>query len=92
MRYAGELLIAPQEKIRGAYVLIKASPGSLREVHRRLKSIEGVKRVYSVIGETCDFVVKIEGVDFSALSKIILQDIRQIRGVDRTHTLLLMGD
>jgi len=85
-------LIGSPEKVRGAYVLIKASPGSLREVHRKLEGIDGIKKIYPVVGETCDLIVKIEGVDFSALSKIILQDIRQMRGVERTHTLLLMGD
>ena len=68
-------MIGNPEKVRGAYVLIKASPGSLREVYRRLEGINGIKRIYPVVGETCDFIIKIEGVDFSALSRIILQDI-----------------
>jgi len=72
-----------------AYTLISTEPGKTAEVFRKLKTLEGVKKVEAVAGPY-DIVTRIEVDSLEKLTKSIFGDIRSIPGVTNTSTLIVV--
>jgi len=69
-----------------AVVLIRAVPGDVPALARRVAEIEGVTEVYSVSGEY-DLVAIVRVAEFERIATIVTEDIAQVNGIERTQTL-----
>ena len=69
-----------------AIVLIVAAPGKESEVLKLLNEVNEVKETMILFGEY-DLFALLECEDFGALSDIIVNNIRNISGVESTRTL-----
>lgn len=69
-----------------AVVLIRAVPGDVPSLARRIAGIDGVAEVYSVSGEY-DLVAIVRVVDFERIATIVTEEIAQVTGIERTSTL-----
>ncbi len=69
-----------------AVVLIRAVPGDLPTLARRLAGIEGVAEVYSVSGEY-DLVAVVRVQEYDRVAQVVTEEIAQISGIERTNTL-----
>jgi DNA-binding Lrp family transcriptional regulator len=69
-----------------AVVLIRAVPGDIPALARRIAGIEGVAEVYSVSGEY-DLVAIVRVPEYERVAKVVTEDIAQITGIERTNTL-----
>lgn len=67
-------------------VLIKTETGTERNVEREIRKIKGVREAHLLFG-VYDISVKIECENLEELTKIVIDDIRQIGGVKETKTL-----
>jgi DNA-binding Lrp family transcriptional regulator len=72
-----------------AYSLISVEPGKTAEAFRKVKEIEGVKKVECVAGPY-DIVARIEVDALEKLTKAIFSDIRGVSGVTNTTTLIVV--
>jgi DNA-binding Lrp family transcriptional regulator len=71
--------------VASAYILFTVTHGSARKVFDRLSSIPGVVRVNAISGPY-DLIALLQGADFSAIGKIIIDKIQPIDGIERTIT------
>jgi len=69
------------------YVLIRLLPGLEEEALRQIRVIPGVEEIILVFG-SWDAVVQAEAKTLSALSRLVIGQIRGIRGVQATETLV----
>jgi len=69
------------------FVLITTAPGSEISVRNALDSIDGVAGRWVVFGSH-DLLVKVEAEDESKITKIVISDIRSIKGIRDTRTLI----
>ena len=69
-----------------AVVLIRAVPGDVPALARRIVEIEGVAEVYSVSGEY-DLVAIVRVAEFERIATIVTEEIAQVSGIERTSTL-----
>jgi DNA-binding Lrp family transcriptional regulator len=69
-----------------AVVLIRAVPGDLPALARRLAGIEGVAEVYSVSGEY-DLVAVVRVAEYDQVAQVVTEEIAQVSGIERTNTL-----
>ena len=69
-----------------AVVLIRAIPGDVPALARRLAEIDGVTEVYSVSGDF-DLVVILRVKEFERIAEIVTEEIAQVQGIERTNTL-----
>ena len=69
-----------------AVVLIRAVPGDVAQLARRIAGIEGVAEVYSVSGEY-DLVAIVRVAEYERISVIVTEEIAQVSGIERTNTL-----
>lgn len=69
-----------------SYILINTKPAMEHQVYDELKLNENVIEVHPLFGDY-DLLVKIDVDNFDDLGKIILENIRQINGVEDTKTL-----
>ncbi len=58
-----------------AVVLIRAVPGDIPALARRIAGIDGVAEVYSVSGE------------YDRVATVVTEEIAKISGIERTYTL-----
>lgn len=72
-----------------AYSLISVEPGRTKEVFDRVKKVGGVKRAECVAGPY-DIVARIEVDSLNKLTKAVFGEIRSIRGVTNTTTLIVV--
>ena len=72
-----------------AYSLISAEPGRTAEVFREIKRIEGVK-IVEAVAWPYDIVARIEVESLEKLTKTVFGDIRGVRGVTNTTTLIVV--
>ena len=71
------------------YSLISTEPGKTTEVFQKIKRVEGVKSAEAVAGPY-DIVARIEVDSLEKLTKTVFGDIRGIRGVTNTTTLIVV--
>ena len=69
-----------------AVVLIRAVPGDIPSLARRMAGIEGVAEVYSVSGEY-DLVAIVRVPEYERVAVVVTEEIAQIAGIERTNTL-----
>jgi DNA-binding Lrp family transcriptional regulator len=69
-----------------AVVLIRAVPGDVPALARRIAGIDGVAEVYSVSGEY-DLIAIIRVSEYERIAQIVTEEIAQVTGIERTNTL-----
>jgi DNA-binding Lrp family transcriptional regulator len=69
-----------------AVVLIRAVPGDIPALARRIAGINGVAEVYSVSGEY-DLVAIVRVPEYERVAQVVTEEIAQISGIERTNTL-----
>jgi DNA-binding Lrp family transcriptional regulator len=69
-----------------AVVLIRAVPGDIPALARRIAGINGVAEVYSVSGEY-DLVAIVRVPEYERVAEVVTEEIAQISGIERTNTL-----
>lgn len=70
-----------------AFVLFKTQPTHEREVYLSLMSHSAVAEVHALYGEY-DLLVRFSADNTQTLSKMLMNDFRQIKGVKDTQTLI----
>ncbi|WP_119065503.1 Lrp/AsnC family transcriptional regulator [Rubrobacter indicoceani] len=70
-----------------AIVLITAESGRVQEVAQNVIEIEGVTEAYSVTGDH-DLVALVRLSDFEALGEVVPGRIAQVKGIERTETMV----
>jgi DNA-binding Lrp family transcriptional regulator len=68
-----------------ALLYVRAAPGAAGRILTELPSRPGVRRAVLVVGDW-DVIAVVEAPDMAAIATIILTDIQQIEGVERTRT------
>ncbi|HEX2077372.1 MAG TPA: Lrp/AsnC ligand binding domain-containing protein [Longimicrobium sp.] len=69
-----------------ALVLIRAVPGDVPGLARRIAGIDGVAEVYSVSGEW-DLIAVLRVKEYERIAEIVTEEIAQVSGIERTNTL-----
>ena len=69
-----------------AVVLIRATPGDIPGLARRIAGIEGVAEVYSVSGEY-DLVAIVRVQEYDEVARVVTEEISTVQGIERTNTL-----
>ena len=69
-----------------AVVLIRAVPGDVPALARRIAGIDGVAEVYSVSGDH-DLVAILRVKEYDRIAEIVTEEIAQVQGIERTTTL-----
>lgn len=68
------------------YVLINVKPGLELQAYETIKEMEGITDVDLLFGDY-DIIVKIVAESMGKIAKIVVEHIRQVKGVDNTKTL-----
>jgi DNA-binding Lrp family transcriptional regulator len=71
-------------------ILIKTEIGSERDVETKIRKIKGVREAHLLFG-VYDISVKVECENLEELTKIVIEEVRQISGVKETKTLPGVG-
>jgi DNA-binding Lrp family transcriptional regulator len=69
-----------------AVVLIRAVPGDIPALARRIAGIDGVAEVYSVSGEY-DLIAIVRVPEYEHVAVVVTEEIAKISGIERTNTL-----
>lgn len=69
-----------------AVVLIRAVPGDIPALARRIAGIDGVAEVYSVSGEY-DLIGIVRVPEYEQVAVVVTEEIAKISGIERTNTL-----
>jgi len=72
-----------------AFVLVQAQLGRARGVARAIERVKGVKMVFAVTG-VYDVIAYLEMRDMSSLSELVIKRIQSVKGVERTHTAIVV--
>jgi DNA-binding Lrp family transcriptional regulator len=72
-----------------AYVLVQAQLGRSRGVARAITKVRGVKMVHTVTG-VYDIIAYLELPDMTSLSELVIKKIQTVKGVERTHTAIVV--
>jgi DNA-binding Lrp family transcriptional regulator len=71
-----------------AFVLINADTGIEGLLNEELKALDGVKEVYQLYGEY-DMMVVVEEKDEKEVQRIVSWELRKIRGIRSTNTMVV---
>lgn len=78
----------PEEKgVLRSFVLIRTEPDETKSVLRSLREIRRVEDVASVAGPF-DIVARVEAQTPEELKKVIVDEVRKVKGIRETTTLL----
>ena len=69
-----------------AVVLIRAVPGDVPALARRIAGIDGVAEVYSVSGDW-DLIAIVRVAEYQRIAEVVTGGIAGVPGVERTQTL-----
>jgi DNA-binding Lrp family transcriptional regulator len=72
-----------------AFVLVQAQLGRARAVEKAIERVKGVKMVFAVTG-VYDVIAYIEMRDMTTLSELVIKKIQSVKGVERTHTAIVV--
>ena len=72
-----------------AYLLVQAQLGKAQAVSREIARIRGVKMVHTVTG-AYDVIAYLELSDMTSLSELVIKRIQSVKGVERTHTAIVL--
>jgi DNA-binding Lrp family transcriptional regulator len=70
-----------------AWILISCDPGRERDVYLQLLDIPVVSEVSIVYGEL-DLVARIDFESEKQMSKILIEEMRNVKGIRKTETLI----
>lgn len=70
-----------------AWILISCEPGRERDVYLQLLDIPVVSEVSIVYGEL-DLVARIDFESEKQMSKILIEEMRNVKGIRKTETLI----
>jgi DNA-binding Lrp family transcriptional regulator len=76
----------PMSQMVACVVLIRAVPGDVPALARRIAGIDGVAEVYSVSGDY-DLIAIVRVKEYERIAEIVTEEIAQIQGIERTNTL-----
>lgn len=71
--------------IATAYILITVAHGMARKVYEQLQQTKGIVQVHAISGPY-DIIATVQGPDFNAIGKLIIDKIQPIEGIERTLT------
>ncbi|MDA2913180.1 Lrp/AsnC ligand binding domain-containing protein [Acidobacteriia bacterium AH_259_A11_L15] len=74
-----------------AYVLVNVAPGKVQEVIRKLSRLRGVKAADACWGVP-DVFVAVEVAEENELSKLVIQEIQGIEGIEKTDTHIVIPE
>lgn len=72
-----------------AFVLVQAQLGRARAVAKAIERVKGVKMVFAVTG-VYDVIAYLEMRDMTTLSELVIKKIQSVKGVERTHTAIVV--
>ena len=72
-----------------AYVLINARPGKVRDIVTRVARLEGVRHADACWGIP-DIFVEVQTADEKGLNELVIDQIQQLDGVERTETHIVV--
>jgi DNA-binding Lrp family transcriptional regulator len=72
-----------------AYVLVQSQLGKARSVAKAIAGVRGVKMVHAVTG-VYDVIAYLELPDMTSLSELVIRKIQSVKGVERTHTAIVV--
>jgi DNA-binding Lrp family transcriptional regulator len=72
-----------------AFVLVQAQLGRSRSVAKAITKVRGVKMVHAVTG-LYDVIAYLEMRDMTTLSELVMKKIQSVKGVERTHTAIVV--
>ena len=72
-----------------AFVLVQAQLGRSRAVAKSIERVKGVKMVFAVTG-VYDVIAYLEMRDMTTLSELVMKKIQSVKGVERTHTAIVV--
>ncbi len=72
-----------------AFVLVQAQLGRSRSVAKAVEKVRGVKMVHAVTG-VYDVIAYLEMSDMTTLSELVIKKIQSVKGVERTHTAIVV--
>ena len=72
-----------------AYILVQAQLGKSRSVAKSIANVRGVKMVHPVTG-LYDVIVYLELPDMDSLSELVVKKVQSLKGVERTHTAIVV--
>ena len=70
-----------------AFILVKSTREGLLRLGTELAGVDGVAEVYTVTGEW-DFVAIVRVREQEDLSKVVIQQLTRIDGIERTQTMV----
>lgn len=72
-----------------AFVLVQAQLGRARAVTKAVSKVRGVKMVHAVTG-LYDVIAYLEMSNMTSLSELVIKKIQSVKGVERTHTAVVV--
>jgi DNA-binding Lrp family transcriptional regulator len=75
------------DQLEKVFVLMKIDSGELENVVAQLKTISGIVEVSAVTGPY-DIVAKVEGEYITDALGVVVREIRKVKGVSSTETLV----
>lgn len=72
-----------------AFVLVQAQLGRSRAVAKAIERVKGVRMVFAVTG-VYDVIAYLEMRDMTTLSELVIKKIQSVKGVERTHTAIVV--
>ena len=84
-----ELSVSALLMVVKAYVLVQSQLGKARSVAKSMTKVRGVKMVHAVTG-MYDVIVYLELPDMNSLSELVIRKIQPVKGVERTHTAIVV--
>jgi len=72
-----------------AFILIQAQLGKAKAVAKTISGVRGVRMVHPVTG-LYDVIAYLEMPNMDKLSELIMKRIQSIKGVERTHTAIVV--
>jgi DNA-binding Lrp family transcriptional regulator len=69
------------------YVLVETEPGSLENVLKKIRTKKNVIEAHAVTGPF-DIIVKVEGKHIADALGIVVRELRKIKGIKSTETLV----
>jgi len=75
----------------GAFVLVQSKPGKAFDVAKSIRKLKWVKWACAVTG-VYDVIAFLETPGMHSLSDLVINQIQQIEGIQRTHTAMTMAD
>jgi len=71
------------------FVNLKVNPNKINEVWKKVKDLEYVVEAYVITGDY-DIIAKIEAPEMAVASKVIIEKLSKMEGVERTASSIVL--